>query len=72
MSAPAVAMVLEGEEAVAVVRSMIGATNGIKANPGTIRGDYGLSGRENLVHASDSLESAKREIALYFTEKDFC
>ena len=47
MSAPAVAMVLEGEEAVAVVRSMIGATNGIKANPGTIRGDYGLSGREN-------------------------
>lgn len=72
MSAPAVAMVLEGEEAIAVVRSMIGATNGIKANPGTIRGDYGLSGRENLVHASDSLESAKREIALYFTEKDFC
>lgn len=71
-SAPVAALVLEGPEAIAVVRSMIGATNGLKANPGTIRGDYGLSGRENLVHASDSPESAQREIALYFKPEDFC
>ncbi len=71
-SAPVAALVLEGPEAVSVVRSMIGATNGIKANPGTIRGDYGLSGQQNLVHASDSVESAAREIALYFKPEEFC
>ena len=64
--APVVAMVLEGLNAVAVVRSMLGATNGLEAAPGTIRGDFSSSRQMNLVHASDSGESAKREIALYF------
>ncbi len=63
---PLVALVLEGPSAVGVVRSMIGATNAIQAQPGTIRGDLALSNRENLVHASDSDESAAREIGLWF------
>ena len=57
---------LEGDEAIAVVRHLHGATDGRKAEPGTIRGDFSLSNRENLVHASDSEESAAREIALWF------
>lgn len=65
-SGPLVAMVLEGDEAISVVRSLNGATDGRKAEPGTIRGDLSLSNRENLVHASDSPESAAREIALWF------
>lgn len=65
-SGPLVAMILEGPEAIDVVRTLNGATNGIGAAPGTIRGDYSLSNRENLVHASDSPESAEREIALWF------
>ncbi|MDX6326105.1 MAG: nucleoside-diphosphate kinase [Nocardioidaceae bacterium] len=65
-SGPLVAMVLEGEEAVEVVRALNGATDGRKAAPGTIRGDFSLSNRENLVHGSDSAESAAREIALWF------
>jgi nucleoside-diphosphate kinase len=65
-SGPLVALVLEGTSAVEVVRSMNGATNAVVADPGTIRGDYSLSNRENLVHASDSPESAAREIALWF------
>ena len=64
--APVVAMVLEGLNAVPVVRAMLGATNGLEAAPGTIRGDFSSSRQMNLVHASDSGESAKREIALYF------
>ena len=63
---PLVAAVLEGDEAVDVVRAINGATDGRKAAPGTIRGDLSLSNRENLVHGSDSPESAQREIALWF------
>jgi len=65
-SGPLVALVLEGDEAISVVRALNGATDGRKADPGTIRGDFSLSNRENLVHASDSEESAAREIALWF------
>jgi nucleoside-diphosphate kinase len=65
-SGPLVALVLEGDEAVEVVRGINGATDGRKAAPGTVRGDYSLSNRENLVHGSDSPESAEREIALWF------
>jgi len=65
-SGPLVAMVLEGDASVAVVRALVGATDGRKAAAGTIRGDLSLSNRENLVHASDSDESAQREIAHFF------
>ncbi len=65
-SGPLVALVLEGDEAIEVVRALNGATDGRKAAPGTIRGDLSLSNRENLVHGSDSPESAEREIALWF------
>ena len=65
-SGPLVAMVLSGDEVIDVVRTMIGATDGRKAAAGTIRGDLSLSNRENLVHASDSPDSAKRELALWF------
>jgi nucleoside-diphosphate kinase len=67
-SGPLVALVLEGDEAVTVVRALTGATDGRKADPGTIRGDLSLSNRENLVHASDSADSAVREIALWFPD----
>ncbi len=67
-SGPLVAMVVEGDEAVDVVRAINGATDGRKAAPGTIRGDLSLSNRENLVHGSDSPESAAREIALWFPQ----
>lgn len=64
---PVVAMVVEGPaDAWEVVRSMMGATNPVKAAPGTIRGDLGLEMTENLVHGSDSAESAAREIAIFF------
>jgi nucleoside-diphosphate kinase len=65
-SGPLVAMVLEGDQAIAVVRALNGATDGRVAAAGTIRGDLSLSNRENLVHASDSPESAEREIAIFF------
>ena len=65
-SGPLVALVLEGDEAVEVVRGINGATDGRKAAPGTVRGDYSLSNRENLVHGSDSPESAEREIGIWF------
>ena len=65
-SGPLVALIVEGDEAIDVVRAINGATDGRKAAPGTIRGDLSLSNRENLVHASDSPESAEREIALWF------
>ena len=67
-SGPLVAAVLEGDEAIEVVRAPNGATDGRKAAPGTIRGDLSLSNRENLVHGSDGEESATREIALWFPE----
>ncbi|HEV2075568.1 MAG TPA: nucleoside-diphosphate kinase [Thermoleophilaceae bacterium] len=67
-SGPLVAMVLEGLEAVAAARQVIGATNPLQAAPGSIRGDYALEVQTNLVHGSDSAESAKREIELFFPE----
>ena len=67
-SAPTLAMVLEGESAIAVVRTTMGATNPTNADPGTIRGDLALAMPDNLVHGSDSPESAQREIALWFDD----
>ena len=67
-SGPMVALVLEGDEAIEVVRALNGATDGRKAAPGTIRGDLSLSNRENLVHGSDSEESAAREIKIWFPD----
>ena len=65
---PLVAMVLEGPEAVAAARQLIGATNPIEAAPGSIRGDYAVEVTFNLVHGSDSDESAEREIGIWFPE----
>ena len=65
-SGPLVAMVLEGEEAVAAARQVIGATNPLEAAPGSIRGDFAIETGQNLVHGSDSPESAGREIELFF------
>lgn len=65
-SGPLVALVCEGERAIDAVRGLNGATDGIAAQAGTIRGDFSTSNRLNLVHASDSVESAAREIALWF------
>lgn len=67
-SAPLIAAIVSGDQAVAVVRGLVGATDGRAAAAGTIRGDYSLSNRENLVHASDSVESAEREIKLWFPD----
>ena len=67
-SGPSVALVLEGDEAIEVVRALNGSTDGRKAAPGTIRGDLSLSNRENLVHGSDSPESAERETAIWFPD----
>lgn len=66
-SGPLVALAVEGEEAVSVVRALMGATDPKKAAPGTIRGDFGLEITENIVHGSDSVESAKRELDLFFS-----
>lgn len=65
-STPVIALCLEGVEAVQTFRTMTGVTNGRKAAPGTLRGDFCLSGSENVVHASDSVENAKIEIARFF------
>ena len=65
-SGPVVAVILEGSEAIAVVRRMIGPTNGAEAPSGTIRGDFALNSQQNLVHASDSPDAAEREIAIFF------
>ena len=67
-SSPTLALVLEGESAVTVVRTTMGSTNPVDSAPGTIRGDLALAMPDNLVHGSDSLESAEREIALWFTD----
>ncbi|MEO1498329.1 MAG: nucleoside-diphosphate kinase [Planctomycetota bacterium] len=67
---PIVAAVLEGLDAIRVVRDMLGATNGLNAAPGTIRGDYSSSQQMNLVHGSDGEEAAAREIALYFQPEE--
>ena len=69
---PTVQMVWEGENAVAVARKLNGATNCQQADLGTIRGDYGLNVQNNLVHASDKIETAEREIGLYFSVDELC
>jgi nucleoside-diphosphate kinase len=69
-SGPTVSMVWEGREAIAVVRNLMGPTDGTKAPPGTIRGDFALSVQNNLMHASDSVESAATEIALWFKPEE--
>ncbi|NLP05281.1 nucleoside-diphosphate kinase [Candidatus Fermentibacteria bacterium] len=66
-SGPSVVMVLEAEHAVSIVRSMIGSTDPAVAPPGTIRGDYAVSTGHNMIHASDSIGSARREIEIFFT-----
>jgi nucleoside-diphosphate kinase len=67
-SGPLVAMVLEGEQAVVAARQVIGATNPLEATTGSIRGDYAISVGQNMVHGSDSPESAAREVALFFPD----
>jgi nucleoside-diphosphate kinase len=67
-SGPLVAMVLEGEQAVAAARQVIGATNPLEAAPGSIRGDFAIEVGQNMVHGSDSPESATREVGLFFEE----
>lgn len=69
-SGPVIAMVLEGENAIAIVRQMMGALDPAEAQQDTIRGDYTLSVKRNLVHGSDSAESAEREIAVWFIPKE--
>ena len=71
-SGPVFAMVLEGDDVISLVRKMVGATNPKEADIGTIRGDYGIDTGRNIVHASDSEESAQREINLFFDETEFC
>lgn len=71
-SAPVVALIVEGPEAVSTMRTVIGATNGREATPGTIRGDFGCSRQMNMIHGSDSVESANREIGIYFTDAEIC
>jgi nucleoside-diphosphate kinase len=67
-SGPLVAMVLEGEQAITAARQVIGATNPLQANTGSIRGDYAIEVGQNMVHGSDAPESAAREIALFFPD----
>ncbi|MCU0534128.1 MAG: nucleoside-diphosphate kinase [Hydrococcus sp. Prado102] len=69
-SAPVVAMVWEGDGVVASARKMIGATNPLTAEPGTIRGDFGVSIGRNLIHGSDAIETAQREISLWFATEE--
>lgn len=69
---PLVAMIVEGPEAIRVVREMVGVTNGLKATAGTIRGDFSSSRQMNLVHASDGPESAAREIGIFFRPDEVC
>lgn len=67
-SSPVLVLAIRGNNAIAVCRTLIGATNGQKADPGTIRGDFGMSGGFNLIHGSDSAESAERELKLWFAD----
>ena len=69
-SGPLVAMIIEGKNAISVCRKIIGKTNPQEAEPGTIRGDFGIITQENLVHGSDSPESARREISIFFNESE--
>lgn len=69
-SAPVVAMVWEGDGVVAAARKMIGATNPLTAEPGTIRGDFGVNIGRNIIHGSDAVETAQREVSLWFKEEE--
>ena len=69
-AAPVVALAIDGPEAIGVMRSMLGSTNGREAAPGTIRGDFGCSRQMNLMHGSDSSDAATREIRIYFTDDE--
>jgi len=69
-SGPLVAMVLEGDSAIEAARQVIGATNPLQASPGSIRGDYAIAVGQNMVHGSDSPQSAAREVGLFFAELD--
>ncbi|AUJ26407.1 nucleoside-diphosphate kinase [Virgibacillus dokdonensis] len=69
-SGPAFAMAWEGENVIATAREMMGKTNPIEALPGTIRGDYGMTVGKNIIHGSDSVESAKRELSLFFKDEE--
>ena len=69
-SSPVMVLAIQGLEAITVCRTLIGATNGRKADPGTIRGDFGMSGGYNMIHGSDSPESAERELALWFDKSE--
>lgn len=69
---PVIAMAVEGKNAVLGIRHIVGATNPDNADVGTIRGDFSSCSSTNLIHASDSLESAKRELAIYFSENEYC
>lgn len=71
-SCPVVAYVIEGHEAIKVVRAMVGSTRPYEANPGTIRGDLAMMGLRNLIHASDAPETAAAEIALWFKPEEVC
>lgn len=71
MAAPVILVCLEGVDAVSVVRDMTGSTNGRKALPGTVRGDYCMSHQENIIHASDSPENAQAELKRFFSEEDY-
>ena len=71
-SSPSFAMVIEGEEAITTIRKLVGATNPLEADLGTIRGDYGMDTGRNIIHASDSPASAEREIGLFFSEDEIC
>jgi nucleoside-diphosphate kinase len=69
-SSPIIAAVFEGEKAIEAVRQTMGATDPVKASPGSIRGDFGLDIQQNLVHGSDSTENAEKEISLFFKPED--
>ena len=70
MAAPVIALAIEGVDAIDVVRQMAGPTNGRKALPGTIRGDYSMSGQQNIVHASDGPETAAAELKRFFKDEE--
>ena len=71
-SSPSLAMVIQGEEAITTIRKIVGATNPLEADLGTIRGDFGMDTGRNIIHASDAPESAEREINLFFNENEIC
>ena len=72
VSGPSVSMIVEGKDAVPIMRTINGATNPVEALPGTIRGDFAIETGRNIVHASDSVESAEREIGIHFNDSEIC